>query len=74
MKCGCVPFYAIRNSSVPICEYRRHRYCGEQFHGLTDLRDYDYLYDTNGLCNCLPQCNYVSYSYEVFTKAFLRYV
>ena len=32
--------------------------------------DYDHLYESDGVCRCLPACNEVKYSYEVYKNKF----
>ncbi|KAL7020247.1 hypothetical protein ACKWTF_011436 [Chironomus riparius] len=70
MKCGCVPFNSIRNSSTKVCNYVTFDICAAFLQGFSDFQEYDYLYEMHGLCRCLPLCNYVTYSYEAFTKEF----
>ena len=68
--CGCVPFYSIRNASTDLCNFRRYIQCAVKFEEYSDFKKHDHMYKSQGVCNCLPLCNYVSYSYEIFTRGF----
>lgn len=35
--------------------------------------DYDHLYSTHGVCNCLQPCSYVRYSYTVIRREFYKF-
>ncbi|XP_070509997.1 pickpocket protein 28-like [Chironomus tepperi] len=72
LNCGCVPFYYVRNESVTVCEYRRFHDCALKFESFSNFSEYDHLYPEQGKCNCLPLCNYVSYTYEVVTKVYQK--
>ncbi|XP_070509998.1 pickpocket protein 11-like [Chironomus tepperi] len=72
INCGCVPFNYIRNSSVTVCVYRRFIDCAIRFEDFSNFSEYDHLYPEQGKCNCLPLCNYVSYTYEVVTRAYQK--
>lgn len=61
-RCGCVPFYAIRNSTMPICRVQRIFFnCIRE--ASIDVRLKDDMNITKA-CNCLPTCNTLSYKLE----------
>jgi acid-sensing ion channel, other len=53
--CGCVPFYVIRNSTMPICGIDKIDCIN------TGFRD-----SRNDACNCFPTCNILEYKLEYF--------
>ncbi|CAG9805270.1 unnamed protein product [Chironomus riparius] len=62
----------LKNSSTAVCEYYRFNDCALKFESFSNFQNYDDIYKAKGICNCLPLCNYVSYSYEVVTKVYKK--
>ncbi|KAG5674049.1 hypothetical protein PVAND_004038 [Polypedilum vanderplanki] len=62
-KCNCVPFYFIRSPKWQVCEYRRMKFCVEKFLFERSIGNATEKFD----CDCLPGCNSITYSYEIFT-------
>lgn len=66
--CGCVPFDVIRAGDAPVCELLDYA-C------ITRL-EYEIKFDQSSeksmSCNCLQQCNSISYHYEFLESRFAR--
>jgi len=58
-RCGCVAFFAVRNSSTRICsgnERRCFRKVEEDFE------------EQKGACECFEPCEHLKYDYEIHTS------
>lgn len=60
--CGCVTFDIVRDPSTPICELHEYVCVG-------DLRR-DMKLSLNASCNCLQNCNVISYDFEILDNRF----
>ena len=71
-KCDCVPYNFIRNSTMFVCDYYRMTYCVNKIAKLPNLTAFDNLFTSHNVCNCLPLCNYVKYSYTIHRSRFKK--
>lgn len=64
--CGCVPFDVVRDEATPVCELLDY-FC------VFDL-EYEIKFEKKseqlGKCNCLQECNTLSYDYEFIESRF----
>ena len=55
-----------------VCDYYRQLYCVNDMKQLMNLTFYDHLLTFHDVCNCLPLCNYVKYSYTIYQSRFKK--
>ena len=72
-ECTCVPYNYIRDSIMDVCDMYSTIHC---YYNLENIKasDYDHLYESLGVCGCLPSCNEARYSYEVYKSKFHKNV
>jgi hypothetical protein len=57
--CGCSPFTFMRSKSMPVCELKRLREWSDK--RVLTLDQFDHLFESHGVCRCLPSCNSITY-------------
>jgi acid-sensing ion channel, other len=64
--CNCTPYYLPRDDLTDICAAKANE-CKLKFidaNKVFRFEQYEHLYLTNGVCDCLDACDSISYSYE----------
>lgn len=53
----------IRNASMTVCDIPKM----DCFDSMTNFayEDYNHLYESDGVCDCLDDCNSISYDFEM---------
>jgi acid-sensing ion channel, other len=61
--CGCTSFFWPRNDSMKLCNIPGMD-CHYDNRNI-DLSDYDHMYQSEGVCGCLDECNSIKYEIEM---------
>lgn len=64
-KCGCVPFYVVRNSTLPICGVDNNNMTSCIPQAAIEVKVKEEA-EIKKNCNCLPTCNTLTYKLEYF--------
>lgn len=67
--CSCVPFFFVRNKTMTVCDVPGSE-CAWKLYNL-DYDQYQGLFKTEGICNCLPPCETVKYSFEAVATKYI---
>lgn len=59
----------IRDESMEVCDIRGMDCFNEHQHH--SLEDYDFLYESDGVCKCLSACNSIDYEVQMIRKNIL---
>lgn len=67
--CKCAPYYYIRNRTMNVCDVPGSE-CSLQFINI-DFDHFEGLFESAGVCKCLPTCNSIIYSFEFVSSKYV---